>query len=232
MEFNTEEVASSRFLQLECRGKVLRETPKDYETNVSRLRSLPFIEHGPGARIRLLDQITLRGVNLKPNQVACAAEWMAEFVVSGGVARIFESEGLTGFSLKPIVDARTGQPYDDAFQLFTNHIMPRAYIDVTTPVHPDGDTAHERQQLGCLSYGLDENAPQVDFLRTAEAWSSNDLPVWIVSQRVRQCFLRHKLRGWAFRPVLEVGSALHEVYIRLWHDLVSRVKASNPDHIF
>lgn len=232
MEFSTAEIAACRFLQLECRGRVLKESRRDYETNIARLRSLPFIGKGAGARIRLIDGITLRGVSLKPNQVACAAEWMAEFVLPGSIGRIFESEGLTGFVLAPLIDARSGEPYDDAFQLYSEHVMPRSGIDVTTPVHPDYDDPHQRRQLGCLTYHFDGNEPVVDFLRSAEAWSSNDMPVWIVSRRVRECFVKHKLRGWAFRPVLEAGSALHEAYIRLWHDLVDRVAASSARHIF
>jgi hypothetical protein len=232
MEFSAAEIASCRLLQLECRGRVLREGRREYDLNVARLRSLPFIDSGPGARIRLLDRITLRGVRLKPNQVACAAEWMAEFVVSRGVARIFETAGLTGCSFMPLVDAASGEPYEDAFQLYTNHIMPRAGIDVTTPIHPDEADRHHRRELGCLTYHLEGNLPSVDFLRTAEAWSSNDMPVWIVSRRVRECFVKNQLRGWAFRPVLEAGTDLHEAYIRSWHDLVSRVAASHPGHIF
>jgi hypothetical protein len=231
-EFTPAEVASCRFLQLECRGRVLKEGRRDYETNVSRLRSLPFIENGPGARIRLLDRIALRGVKIKPNEIAGAVEWMAEFAVSRGAAQIFESEGLSGFSLQPLIDSKTGQPYADAFQLYSSHLMPRAVIDVSTPLHADHNTPHDRVELGCLTYRFRDDTPKVDFLRTAEAWSSNDMPVWIVSQRVRECYLRHKLRGWAFRPVLEPGTDLHREYLRLWNDLVDGVHASNPDHIF
>jgi hypothetical protein len=232
MEFTVDEVSSCRFLQLECRGRVLKESRRDYETNVARLRSLPFIENGPGARIRLLDRITLRGVSLKPNRVACAAEWMAEFVLSHGVANIFQAERLSGLSLRPLIDPRTNQPYEDVFQLYTSHLMPRAVIDVTTPVHPDLHGPHDRRQLDCLTYDFQGNPPIEDFLRTAEAWSSNDMPVWIVTQRVRDCFSRHRLRGWSFRPVLELGTELHREYLELWTELVDRVAASSPRHIF
>jgi hypothetical protein len=231
MEFTAQELAQSRFFQLDCRGKIIREKGGDYDLNVARLRSLPFIKAGPGARIRLLDRIALRGASVGPNSVACATDWMAEFVVSRDVGRIFESEGLTGFTLRPIFDSKTKADNDTVFQLYTDHIMPRALVDATTPT-PRGQPKEDRRQLACLTYDFGGNPPTADFHRTAEAWSNNDMPVWIVSARVRECFARHKLRGWAFRPVLEVGTALHLTYKQLWEDLFARVAASNPRHHF
>src|SRR5688500_294495 len=82
MELTPAELEQCRFFQLACRGRVLKEGEGDYELNVGRLRSLPFVVNGPGARVRLLDRITLRAAAVKPNEVACAGDWMAEFIVS------------------------------------------------------------------------------------------------------------------------------------------------------
>lgn len=232
MEFTAQELAQSRFFQLECRGKVIREKGGDHDLNIARLRSLPFITAGPGAKIRLLDRIALRGASVGPNQVACASEWMAEFVVSREVGRIFESEGLTGFTLRPVFDSKTRADYDTLFQLYTDHIMPRALVDATTPAHRGQPDPEERHELGCLAYDFGGNPPTADFHRTAEAWSNNDMPVWIVTARARECFERHKLRGWAFRPVLEAGTTLYLTYKQLWEDLFARVARSNPGHFF
>jgi hypothetical protein len=232
MEFTPAELAQCRFFQLECRGRVLNEKRSDYELNAGRLRTLPFIESGPGARIRLLDRIALRGASVRPNEVAGAAEWMAEFIVAREVGRIFEREGLTGFSLRPVFNPKAQTDYDDLFQLFSDRLMPRALVDMTTPVHPDSGDPDDRRQLACLSYDFPGKPPSVDFCRTAEAWSSNDMPVWIVSSRVRECFARHQLRGWSFRPVLESGTELHASYMRMWDRLFARVEASHPGHFF
>jgi len=232
MEFTRSELALCRLFQLECRGKVLQEKKGDYDLNVSRLRGLPFIDSGPGARIRLLDRIALKGAAVKPNEVAGACEWMAEFVVSREVGRIFEREGLTGFSLKAVFDKKTETNYKELFQLYSENIMPRALVDRTTPVHPDSGDPDDRRQLACLSYDFRDKPPSGDFFRTAEAWSSNDMPVWIGSARVRECFERHKLRGWAFRPVLELGTDLHTNYMQMWEGLFARVQASHPRHFF
>lgn len=174
MEFTTQELAQSRFFQLECRGKLIREKGADYDLNIARLQSHPFITAGPGAKIRLLDRIALRGASVGPNQVACASDWMAEFVVSQEVGRIFESEGLTGFTLRPVFDSRTKAGYDTLFQLYTDHIMPRAIVDATTPAYRGQTDPEDRRQLACLTYDFAGNPPIADFHRTAEAWSNNN----------------------------------------------------------
>ena len=232
MEFTAGEMAQSRFFQLECRGKIIREKGGDYDLNTTRLRSLPFITSGPGARIRLLDRIVLRGATIAPNAVACASDWMAEFVVSKDVGRIFESEGLTGFTLRPVFDTKTKTNYDTFFQLYTDHIMPRALVDATTVTYRNETDIDDRRQLACLTYDFGGDPPTGDFHRTAEAWSNNDMPVWIVSARVREVVERHKVRGWAFRPVLEAGTPLQVAYKQLWEDLFARVAASNARHHF
>ena len=231
MDFTAEELAQSRFFQLECRGKVIKEKGGDYDLNIARLRSRPFITAGPGAKIRLLDRIALRGASVGPNQVACASDWMAEFVVSQEVGRIFESEGLTGFTLRPVFDSKTKADHETLFQLYTDHIMPRALVDAPTPAIRQTDP-EDRRQIGCLTYDFGGNPPTVDFHRTAEAWSNNDMPVWIVTARARECFQRHKMRGWAFRPVLEASTALYLTYKQLWDNLFARVAGSNPGHHF
>ena len=230
MQFTAAELAACRWLQLESR-KVLREGPRDYEINIATLRSVPVLATISG-RIRLIDRISLHRARLKPNEIASAAEWMAEFVIHRGVKQVFEEAGLTGYSLRPLLNSATGMTYDDLFQLHTTHLMPAAEIDVTTPPHPD-ETDRRPRQLACLTYDFERAAlPATDFNRTAEAWSSNDMPLWVVSFRVREAYTRAKLRGWAFRPVLERGTALHIVYSRTWDDLVGRIRESNPRHHF
>jgi hypothetical protein len=228
-EFTRVEMVPVRYFQLECR-KLVREGPGDYEINIARLRNLPFFLHGE--KIRLLDRIALSRASLKPNEIACAGDWMAEFITHREVGRIFEIEGLTGFTLHPVLDPKARKDYEDVFQLYTESLMPQAELDLTTPPHPDFPDKKPRQ-LACLTYDFrDGSEPTADFNRTAEAWSSNDMPVWVISSRVREIFNRHKLRGWAFRPVLEKGTSLHDAYLAKWQNLMGRISASNPRHFF
>ena len=233
MAFTPAEMAQARFFQLECR-KLVREGPGDYEVNIARLRELPFIETGP-FRIKLLDRIALSRASLRPNEVACAGDWTAEFIVSRGVARVFEQAGLTGFSLRPVIAPKSGKELEDVFLLYTGSLLPLAELDLTTPFVPGGgeECQGSYTQLACLTYDFRSAAPPaVDFFRTAEAWSSNHMPFWVISERVREVFVRWKLRGWAFRPVLEKGTDLHAAYTAKWRELMDRISASNRQHHF
>ena len=74
-----------------------------------------------------------------------------------------------------------------------------------------------------MTYHLDGGAHLCDFNRTAENWSSNHLPLLIVSQRVRDVMTRRGFKGWGYRPVLERGTPLHQTYLRLWSEALERV---------
>lgn len=231
MTFSPAEMAAARHFQLEGR-KLVREGPGDYEVNIARLRALPFIKTGP-FRIRLLDAVSLSRASLKPTEVACAADWMAEFIVSRAVGNIFKTEGLRGFSLRPVLAPKSGKQHEEVTLLYTTHLMPLATLDLTTPVFEDRGEEGGHRQLACLAYDFGTSLrPESDFCRTAENWSSNHMPVWVVSARVREVFLRHKLRGWAFRPVMETGTALYAAYRDKWQVLMGRVAACNPRHHF
>ena len=229
MEFTRAEAEQARLFQLEGR-KLLREGPGDYEANFARLRELPFRETGP-FRIKLLDRFALSRASLKPDEVAAAGDWTAEFLVSREAAGIFAQGGLSGFSLRPVL-AKSGKEHENVFLLYTESLLPLAEPDLTTPPFPAGEGEVGRRQLACLTYDFRGGPPASDFFRTAENWSSNDMPLWVVSPRVRDAFTRHKLKGWAFRPVLEKGTPLQAAYLAKWQDLMARVSASNPRHHF
>lgn len=228
MKFTKKELDGANFFQLECR-KALAENEQDYERNSKRLDQLKPIETSAGRKIKLLDRIALSKVsNLKPNMVAGVDQWTAEFVVGSAAAQAFESEGFTGYSLRPVVNSRTGEAHTEIKQLYTDSLMPAAELNRTTPPSDEGGV----RQLGCLVYDADlQSLDLADFNRTAEDWSSNSMPLWVVTARVRACFTGHKLKGWAFRPVLETGTDLHQTYQQLWERLLERVSV-NPRNFF
>jgi len=233
MTFTSAELAAVKFLQVDCRGKIVRETSADNEANRSIVDRLAFhSERGRVLPIKLLDRITLTKVPLAPNAIGCATDWTLEFIVPRAVADVFRDEGLTGFELRPVVDAK-GREHDDFFLLYSSSIMPDAQRDATTLDQRHTDAPGWRE-LGVLTYefsGPPEGGPLRDFNRTAENWASNNLPLWIVSQRVRDVVARRGLKGWGYRPVLERGTALHQTYLRLWSDALERV-AVNPRNTF
>lgn len=228
MSFTKAELDRSRFFQLEGR-KLARESDRDYEMNAARLEELDFVPTYGGMKVKLLDRVALTRIALKDDGIALAGDWTAEFVVGSKAARAFAAEGLEGYELLPVLNPKSGKNHAGFYHLYSESLMPPAVLDPTTPEQAGGDGDGPRE-LGCLTYELgDGHRP--DFNRTAENWSSNFMPLWVVSARVRQAVGRHKLKGWAFRPILEAGSELHETYLAKWQELLGRA-AVNPHNTF
>jgi hypothetical protein len=231
MTFTAAELAAAKFLQLDCRGKIVRETPADNDHNRASVDGMGF--HSAGGRrlpIKLLDQIALTKIPLAPNTIGCATDWTPEFIVSRAVADAFREEALTGFDVRPVIDAKARRPHADFFLLHSSSIMPDAQRDPTTIDQRATDNPGWRE-LGVLTYDLSGREKLCDFNRTAEDWSNSHLPLWIVSQRVREVVSRRRFKGWGYRPVLEKGTPQHQEYTRLWAEAFERVSA-NPRHHF
>jgi len=225
MTFTAAELAAAKFLQVDCRGKILNETSKDTDQNRHILKSAAF-QHTPGRSltIKLVDRIALTKITIAPNAIGCATDWMPEFVVPRAIADAFREEGLTGFETKPVVNGKADQQHADFFLLYSSSIMPDAERNVTTI-----DRREQREgwrALGVLTYDFSNGAEPCDFNRTAEDFGANHLPLWIVSQRVREVVTRRKFKGWAYRPVLEKGTPLHSEYTRMWSEAIERISVS------
>ena len=229
MTFSSAELAQARWFQPECRGKIVKESKQDYAANRARLDATPFQQaHGRELPIKIIDRLTFSKVdNVAANAFACAGDWMAEFLAGAAVAAAFRDASLADYEMRQVVDAKTGAPQADVFHLFTASIMPPAELDATT-IQLNTETRSWRE-LGCLSYAPATAAG--DFNRTAENFSNNYMPIWVVSPRVRDCVQDAKLKGWAFRPVLETGTPLHAAYLQTWSGLLARV-AVNPRNRF
>lgn len=232
MRFTRAEMVQVRYFQLECRGRIIRETQKDYALNSARVNALPFIHTSDRTKIKLLDRIALSKISLKPNGIGCASDWMAEYILTDTVTKVFERAGFTGFSPRLVFSPQAGKNHETYFQLYTENIMPLAELDLTTPsleneIREEGGY----RQLGCLTYDFQGDEFILDFNRTAENWSNNFMPFWVVTARIKECFERNKLRGWGFRPVLEKGTGLHLTYLAKWESLFKRI-AINPRNRF
>ena len=230
MSFTAAEISAAKFLQLDCRGKILDETSADSDQNRQIVGGCAFHRAGERALpIRLIDRIALTKVAIAPNAVGCATHWMPEFVLPRAIADAFREDGLTGFETRPVMNSKAGQPHADFFLLYSSSIMPEAERDVTTLDQRATDNPAWRE-LGALSYQFDGGEEPRDFNRTAENWSNHHLPLWIVSQRVREVVTRRKFKGWAYRPVLEKGSPLHAEYLAMWTAAVDRIR-ENPRNL-
>ncbi len=228
MDFTRSELSQVEYFQLECRGTIVKENDKDYALNSSRLQEVEFIKKSDWAKIKIIDRIAFHKISLKPNTIGCASDWMPEFVIPKTIGKIFKKAGLKGFSLHPILNTKNGTNYEDCFQLYTENIMPPAELNLTTP-KSSGDG--EPRQIGCITYNQLNEDKISDFNRTAEDWSGNSMPIWIVKRAVLECFKENKLRGWAFRPVLIKDTDLYNAYIIKWKSLFERISV-NPNNTF
>lgn len=204
-----------------CR-KYVKESDADHDANEAARDQASLMSMENVASIRLPRGFTLSRNNLKPNMVGAIGDWTEEYVVGSGVAHAFENSGFSGFSLLPIFRANNRSPHEGFAQLFCNTILKAATIDcsverITSPhLEEHGHLRH----LGCLSYAQSDLVDTPDFCRRAESWAGwHGWPSWVVRAKVCQAFTAHKLRGWAFRPVLIRNSNLYAYYLGQWERL-------------
>lgn len=229
MHFNKKEIASINFFQLDCRGKLLKETKHDEELNLKSIFKSKLIATDDRIKIRLIDEIAISKIDLQNNSIG-GMQLLEEFIISSSTALAFKSYGLEGFSLKPIYNPRMNCNHESFYQLYTSTIMPLAVLDISTLVRDDGDNISFRE-LGCITYDMSEVDQVKDFNRTAENWASNKMPVWVVSSRAKRCYEDNNLKGWHFRPVLAKGTSLYFEYLEKWEALFKKVNVNSKNRI-
>lgn len=231
MEFDPEEIGRAEFLRIRCR-KVVPDSRADFTRMRADLNELPWIGDDPKRRFRLPNRLWLSKIRLKPNEVGGVGQWTAEYVIAKGVRSSFEQARLSGFGTRPVFDTRTGQPFDAYVQLYVDHILGPRVLDLASP--ESSSTLAEEQgydAMGCLCYDSDTLREALAFNRTGERLTSFEFPDWVVRASVRDCFRSHGLRGWAFEPVLVVGSASYAAYDELWRSFHHVVRDCNAHTI-
>jgi hypothetical protein len=220
--FGAAELEAAAMLQVEGRGKIVRESPTDHEINARRLESLDVAHPSGAGVVRLLDRMSLRAPSLKPDAFACAGDWSQELVVPDAVFALLERAGLRGAERRPIEDGRSGRTYAGFSLLYSSAILPACDQEASDLRQAD---AGERRLLGCLVYPEGTLAPAADFCRTAEALAPRGTPLWVVSQEVRALCRAQAVRGVAFRPVYEKGTRACAQWREDWTRLVDAVES-------
>ena len=219
--FSKSELVGVSHFELVCR-KFVPESDRDYADNFATCEGAKLVNACAEASIRLATGFVLTRIALKPNMVGAIGEWTQEYVIGSGVARAFEKENFNRWWVKPVMNPKTQSPYSEFFQIFTDTVMQPAAIDCSVE-RIQSERPEENGQLrhlGCLSYAKEDLQGQADFARTAEPWGSwHGQPSWVVRSRVARAFVSHKLRGWAFRPVLGLKSDLCRKYLYQWQVL-------------
>lgn len=219
MTFTRAEIENADFLRLRPR-KVVEDTDADYERLREHTDGLPWIGDDQERRCRLPERLCLSKIRLRPNQVAVVGQWTAEYVVPQAVRSIFEDAGLTGVEFRPICHTRTNEVLDGYFHLYCGQLLAPREVDVATrEIRSPHPSEQGREAMGCFCYDATVLDGALDFNRTGEADVGFQFPEWVVRARVRRLFEEHRLKGWAFEPVLETGSPLYEEYCELWTSL-------------
>jgi uncharacterized protein YqfB (UPF0267 family) len=149
---------------------------------------------------------------LKPkmgkNDIA-ALHWIYEFVITFRLKELISVEGLTGCEFWPLIDHRRNTKLDDVYQLFFTRMMPPMSRQ-TNIIRADGIEMCDCGKMGYTIKGIpvyerqaiNMNALQ-DFNKSYE-WLGGGKTTWqmqIVSKRVYNLFVKHKIRGVRFEPV-------------------------------
>ena len=186
------------------------------------------MDRGAEEPVRLVRGLSLSQVKVKPNGMAGVGEWTDEYIVGDAVRAAFEAAGLSGYSLEPVGNPKTGTPWPGIAQLYSASVMPRSQRDASIDRISSRFESEDGKlrQLGCVAYAPEDLQGRPDFNRTAEPWRWWGLPSWIVSSRVEQVFKQSRLRGWAFRPVFVTGTGLYSQYLEAWNELRRLVSGS------
>lgn len=227
------ELQSHPFREL-GRQSTARESGSDSERNNAACKATPLHDFGADEPIRLFQGILLSHVKIKPTFVAGVGKWTDEYVLGKGVQQVFAAAGLSGYSLVPVMNPKTGSAWPDIAQIYSSSVLPRSMRDASVD-RIQSRFAEENgtlRQLGCLAYAPSGLEGRPDFNRTGEPWMWWGFPLWVVSSRVEHGFTQFRLRGWAFRPVFLAGSELYDESLGAWHELrrlVSKTAKSSFD---
>lgn len=211
-----------------CR-KYVSESPVDYEHNANVVQKTSVVWAGAEKPIRLPFGFALTRIKMRPHMVAAIGDWTEEYVIGSAVVQAFEQAKLTGWSMKPVLNPKMQSHHTDFVQIYSDAVLDAALFDCSVErlksewTEENGHLRH----LGCLAYPASALEHKLDFARTAEPWGGGHGQLsWVVSSRVVEVFVKNKLRGWAFRPVMLEGSGLYRQYIELWKALCSAVSES------
>lgn len=223
LRFTAKEIAQAP--RLEVRTKVtIGQSPAAAEATHAAYAEESLVETGSGWPVRLPQRIFLS----KPpaaGTIAHVDQWTGEYVMDNATADALRATRLTGWELAPVwkPKTRTAEP------AFGQHLRTQALLPPALHTYsafraiPCGPRQTPRRH-GLIGYSAAALAGAPDFARTAEPWEAWDIPEWTVSQAVRGFYEANGLRGWAFWPVLQEGTALFDEHEALWEETIALVR--------
>ncbi len=226
MQFNNAELNAASHLEVVCRTTI-GQTRGDMDATRAVWASDTLQSTSSEWSVRLPSRLYLTKT-VPETTIALVDQWTGEYVLGAGAAESLRSSGLSGWSLAPVLHPRQGVLSDANQHLTTSELLPAALKDLTRMATYDDGPRQPSQprRYGLLSYPSASLAQTPDFVRTAEPWGPWRTPQWVVRQSVRHWFSASGLRGWAFWPVLEEGTAMHGEHLNRWTDTLDQLAAA------
>lgn len=230
LQFAPPEVAAASHLEVVCRKTIgqsiaeSRATLDDYHTDAL----LPAVGRW---QVRMPRRIFL-AKPVPAQTIAHVDQYTGEYVLGCAAAQALRTSGLTGWELHPVLHWKTMKPQPEVGMHLTAHALlpPALECGTTFETFDDGPQKPGMpRRYGAISYAAGALEESTDFARTAEPWCAWSIPQWVVRQRVRAWYEQASLRGWAFWPVLNEGTALHREHEAHWEEILARVRAAGGE---
>ena len=223
MQFSGEEINAASHLEVVCRSTIAQSRSDVTATRAAWNADSLHLTSSEW-RVRLPSKIYLSKA-VPPSTIALVDQWTGEYACGIDATQALRCSGLTGWALAPVLHPVKGTLHETGFHLTTSELLPAALADRTRiATYDDGPRQPSQpRRYGLLSYAAGALAQTPDFARTAEPWGPWRTPQWVVRQSVRQWFVESGLRGWAFWPVLEEGTALHGEHLSRWEETLDRL---------
>ncbi|HYW56168.1 MAG TPA: hypothetical protein VE934_04365 [Polaromonas sp.] len=227
MQFTSAELNAASHLEVVCRTTIAQTRP-DADATRAAWKADTLHPTSSEWAVRLPSQLYLTEV-VPTTTIAIVDQWTGEYALGADATQSVRASGLSGWKLTPVLHPRHGALPDASQHLTTSELLPAALMDLTRiATYDDGPRQPSQpRRYGLLSYMAASLANTADFTRTAEPWGPWRTPQWVVRQRVRQWFLGSGLRGWAFWPILEEGTALHAEHVARWTETLAQLRAAD-----
>lgn len=137
--------------------------------------------------------------------------WVYEYVITQRLKELIEKEGFTGYEFWPLINHKTGKPFEDFYQLFFAETMPpmsKGAKIVPAPGVKQCDCGKKGYMLKETPvYERSTIALVKDFNKTFE-WVGGGETTWqlpIISKRVYDFLKKNQVKGVWFIPVKVIG---------------------------
>jgi hypothetical protein len=230
VQFSPAEVAAASHLEVVCR-KTIGQSDAESRATLDDYRVDSLHEAGSRWRVRIPKRMFL-GKPVPEATIAHVDQYTGEYVLGSAATEALRASGLDGWRLQPVLHWKTkaSQP-EVGMHLTTTRLLPPA-LECATTFETFDNGAHAPgtpRRYGAITYAAGALEESADFARTAEPWCEWSTPQWIVRQRVRTWYEEAGLGGWAFRPVLDEGTALQREHEARWQQVLSRLREAGAD---